>query len=100
MRRGYQSMCVRVFRQLFGGLALQYLNLSKPQNKRVEVASVPSKPSSTSNVIKRDGQYVAYANGIVRDTKAGLEWVAGPDKDTDWNEARSWVQSLNLDDGG
>jgi hypothetical protein len=69
------------------------------------VASVPSKPSysqpsSNSNVIKRDGQYVAYANGIVKDTKTGLEWKAGPDENTDWNEMRSWVQSLNLDGGG
>jgi len=34
------------------------------------------------------------------DTKTGLEWKAGPDKNTDWDEARSWVQSLNLDGGG
>ena len=53
-----------------------------------------------SNVIKRDGIYVAYANGIVRDTKTGLEWKVGPDKNTNWNQARSWVQSLNLDGGG
>ncbi len=75
------------------------------QNQRIEVASVPQRPSSprptssTSNVIKRDGIYVAYANGIVKDTKTGLEWKAGPDKSMDWNEARSWVQSLNLDGG-
>lgn len=50
--------------------------------------------------VGRDGVYVAYANGIVKDTKTGLEWVAGPDEDTDWNEASSWVQSLNLDGGG
>jgi len=41
-----------------------------------------------------------YANGIVKDTNTGLEWKAGPDSNTDWNEARSWVQSLNLDGGG
>jgi hypothetical protein len=58
------------------------------------------RPPSTPDVIKRDGVYVAYANGIVRDTKTGLEWKAGPDRNTDWNEARSWVESLNLDGGG
>ena len=57
-------------------------------------------PSSTSNVIKRDGIYEAYANGIVKDTKTGLEWKAGPDKNTDWNEAKSWVENLNIDGGG
>ena len=76
------------------------------QSQRVEVASVPQKPSpsqpskSTSNIIDRVDQYVAYANGIVKDTKSGLEWKAGPDRDTNWNEARSWVQSLNLDSEG
>ena len=76
------------------------------QRQKIEVASLPQKPSysrpssSTSNVIERDGIYVAYANGIVKDTKTGLEWKAGPDKDTNWNEARSWVQSLKLDGGG
>ena len=54
----------------------------------------------TSNEIKRDGIYVAYANGIVKDTARGLEWIAGPDRDTDWDEAKSWVQNLNLDGGG
>ena len=75
------------------------------RRQKVEVASVPSKPSysrpsSNSNVIERDGIYVAYANGIVKDSNTGLEWKAGPDRDTDWNEAKSWVQSLNLDGGG
>ena len=55
---------------------------------------------ATQKEVGRDGVYVAYANGIVRDTKTGLEWKVGPDKDTTWNEARSWVQSLNLDGGG
>jgi len=64
------------------------------------VSSSPRASSSTSNVIKRDGIYVAYANGIVKDTKTGLEWKVGPDKETTWDEARSWVQSLNLDGGG
>ena len=76
------------------------------QSQKVEVASVPQRPSypppssTTSNITDRNGVYVAYANGIVKDTNTGLEWKAGPNKDTDWNEARSWVQSLNLDGGG
>ena len=54
-------------------------------------------PSSTPNVVKRDGPYVAYANGIVKDTRTGLQWKAGSDRDMNWNEARSWVQSLGGD---
>lgn len=97
------------------------------RNQRVEVASVPHEPSSTSKVIMKDGKfmigvpqkpsnpqpssstsdvvnrdgiYVAYASGIVKDTKSGLEWKVGPDKNMTWDEAKSWVQSLNLDGGG
>lgn len=36
----------------------------------------------------------------VKDTKTTLEWVAGPDRDTTWDEARSWVQSLSDYGGG
>jgi len=71
--------------------------------KGYKVASVPSAPKksaplpSGSKKIGRDGVYVAYANGVVRDTSTWLEWKAGPDKDTDWDEAKSWVQSLGGD---
>ena len=51
-------------------------------------------------IVKGHGIYVAYANGVVRDTKTWLEWKVGPDKDMNWNEAKSWVESLNLDGGG
>ena len=90
----------------------KWVNLKARENKRLEIRleqlqvsiqpattyTLPS--SSTSNVMERDGIYVAYANGIVKDTKTGLEWKVGPDKNTTWNEAKSWVQSLNLDGGG
>ena len=39
------------------------------------------------------------STGIVTDTKTGLEWKVGPDKDTNWDQARAWVQNLKLDGG-
>ena len=50
--------------------------------------------------IKRDGQFIAYDNGIVKDTKTGLEWYAGPDKDTSWYTAKNWVENLTVAGGG
>jgi len=35
-----------------------------------------------------------------QDAKLGFEWVTGPERDTTWDEARSWVQSLTVDGGG
>ncbi len=50
--------------------------------------------------IGRDGTLIAYATGIVYDKKTGLEWIAGPDRDTTWYEAESWVENLNVAGGG
>ena len=74
--------------------------MSRPETDKENVASNDKSESLTADVIERDGIYIAYANGIVQDTNTGLEWKVGPDKDTNWKEARSWVQSLNLDGGG
>ena len=76
----------------------QWVKLEAGVDKKIEVRLEQFQTSS--NVIKPDGIYIAYANGIVRDTNTGLEWKAGPDRETNWDEARSWVQSLDLDGGG
>jgi hypothetical protein len=76
----------------------EYLRLVTPVINRLVRDRMFSLPSSTG--IGREGIYVAYDNGIVRDTVTGLEWVSGPDRDMDWNEAKSWVESLNVGGGG
>lgn len=50
--------------------------------------------------VGRDGAYIAYADGVVRDTCAGLDWVAGPDEYTTLEEAMAWVKGLHVDGGG
>ena len=62
------------------------------RNKKPSSLS-PSSPSPDST--KPDDTYVAHANGIVRNTRNGLEWKVGTDRDTSWNEASLWVQSLD-----
>ena len=81
------------------------LNRLKAEKQKLEVAKLIPKqkyspPVYQSKEINRVGTYIAYANGIVRDTKTGLEWVAGPDKGMSYNEAKSWVASLNIDGDG
>lgn len=49
--------------------------------------------------IARDDRFIAYSNGVVKDTKTGLEWVAGPDKTTTCYMAKLWVESLSIDGG-
>lgn len=47
-----------------------------------------------------DGNFIVDDNGVVINTKTGLEWYEGPDRDTTWDEAKSWVESLSVDGGG
>jgi len=62
--------------------------------------TVAGEYNSKDQEIGRDEPFIAYACGVVWDTKAGLEWVAGPDKHTDWGEAKSWVDNLAVAGGG
>lgn len=50
-------------------------------------------------IVARDGRYVAYANGVICDCYAKLEWMVGPNRDTSWNEAMAWVEKLNTGGG-
>ena len=47
----------------------------------------------------RDGVYIAYATSVVKDTKTGLEWFAGPKRMMTWDEAHTWVESLSVEGG-
>ena len=77
-----------------------YLRLVTPVvNRLVNDNIFSARPLSTSNENGRDGVYVAYDNGIVRDTNTGLEWFAGPDKDMNFKQAKSWVSSLIVNGG-
>ena len=55
---------------------------------------------SESKVTGRDGTLIAYATGVVYDKKTGLEWIAGPNKNTSWDKAKSWAENLTIDGGG
>ena len=49
---------------------------------------------------EQDDRFLPLTNGIVKDTRTGLEWIAGPDEDTNWEQAILWVKNLNVDSGG
>ncbi len=49
--------------------------------------------------IARDGHYEKLASSVIRDTQTGLEWYVGPDRDTAWDAAKSWVNSLSVAGG-
>lgn len=64
-----------------------------PLEKSEQESSDPSKPL-------REPPFIVRKNGVVYDPRTQLEWVVGPDRDTSFLEARSWVEKLTLDGGG
>jgi hypothetical protein len=72
------------------------------QCSTLEVSSQVDKAMEHFNLVPEgiSGRFIAFNNGVVRDKKTGFEWIAGPDKDTNWDEAKSWVESLTVDGGG
>jgi hypothetical protein len=54
----------------------------------------------STEVAYTDRHLVRYDSGVVYDTELGLEWYAGPDQSTSWEEAKSWVAGLDEFGGG
>ncbi len=73
----------------------------KEKRKEWQQADVPADDysGSDSKIETRGGTFIAYATGVIYDKITGLEWYAGPDKSTNWNEAKRWVENLNVAGG-
>ena len=39
-------------------------------------------------------RFTKSKDGVITDSATGLEWYVGPDQDTSWVEAKSWMESL------
>jgi eukaryotic-like serine/threonine-protein kinase len=67
-------------------------------NARVpESPSAIPAPPSAAPVVER---YSRVACGSIADTKTGLEWFVGPDRNTPWGEAWTWAPALAACNGG
>lgn len=48
---------------------------------------------------KEANRFKKDSNGIITDTRTGLEWYVDPDRDTTWDDAKLWVEGLTVDGG-
>ena len=62
------------------------------ERKRREAARIVERSS--------DGRYTKTANGVITDSRTGLQWFIGPDKGTNWYDAKKWVEGLSVAGGG
>jgi len=44
--------------------------------------------------------FAVTADGVISDAQSGLEWVAGPDENTDYSQAEKWVVTCGVAGGG
>jgi hypothetical protein len=56
---------------------------------------VPAEVGKTST----DGRYTLQQCGAIVDSKTGLQWLVGPDKNTTWDEAARWSSTVTACDG-
>jgi len=62
------------------------------EKKKLEVAKLPPKPMIKE--IDRDGQFIAYDNGTVKDTSTGLMWASRDNgKNIDWHDAKRYCEN-------
>lgn len=60
--------------------------------------SVPS--PTPGQITETQSRYTVTSCGSIQDTRTGLEWFVGPDRNTTWYEARQWANGLQTCDGG
>jgi hypothetical protein len=70
------------------------LGEDKSIDVRLKKRVVPSSSYSDTREIERDGRFVAYDNGAVKDTKTGLMWASKDNgKDINWEDAKQYCEN-------
>jgi len=72
---------------------------AKKDKLKITIAAVDPAVVSPKSIAS-DGRFEKLTSGVVRDTQSDLEWYAGPDKSTGWDDAKIWVTGLKIDAGG
>ena len=67
---------------------------------QVLLALVFAFTAAGAEIVITDRHLVRYDTGVVYDTETGLEWYAGPDEGTSWQEAKNWTTGLDAYGGG
>ena len=70
----------------------------KPKPKKKPV--VRPEPEEEASPAHRSSRFTVSSEGIIRDSKTGLEWYVGQYRDTTWYEADDWVRGLTVGGGG
>ena len=72
------------------------------EQKQRELARAEAARQKAASIVARssDGRFVKRGNGLITDNRTGLQWVVGPDKNTDAFAAKGWVDKTAMNGGG
>ncbi|MDM8541871.1 caspase family protein [Desulfococcaceae bacterium HSG9] len=73
----------------------QNIKVEKPIKTETTELKPPAIGAATkAKEINRDGRFIAYKNGTVKDTKSGLIWAAKDNgEDIDWKDAKKYCEN-------
>ena len=94
--RSYAGSLSRAF-------AVRSISQTTISQKSKAVGNSKKEPPKTTNAVEKsssDGRYTKDAQGVITDSRTGLQWYAGPDKNINWHDAKKWVEGLTVDGGG
>ena len=89
--------------------ATRKARLEKERQAKAEAASkeqarkeAKRKRQQATQSVERssDGRYSKDSQGVITDSRTGLQWYVGPDRDTNWYDAKKWMEGLNVAGGG
>ena len=95
---------VRTHKNLQGWVLQRYLVQERPAKVRLQNSSpgniVGTQQHSKTIDNPKEERFTKDSSGVITDSRTGLQWYVGPDKDTNWYDAKKWVESLTLAGGG
>lgn len=103
------SLNIKVFTALFLAVAVFYgpvfesgaeETVVKERNQNRAALLSAHREDIAHKAVPSDNRFERFMSGMVRDTKTGLDWFAGPDKNTSWDEANIWTENLRIYGGG
>ena len=71
-----------------------------PQPLKIEMAFAKKGGSKVLDLATGAVRFEVSADGMIADGQTKLEWVVGPDKDTNYAQAMQWVASCSVAGGG
>jgi hypothetical protein len=89
------SACINLCQRGFAVRKISNLKKTWTEKALLKLANTKKRDKGW-NILKRDGQYIKYENGVIYDEKTGLEWFAGPDKGQIIHKMKAWAQALNV----